>query len=145
MLGFIAIFAVLLSVLRTFGLPPIAMAILAGWVLVIAVAQALLFGGRHPRWASACAGVAFVWVGSLVGLLSQWPNIEGRFLPDFLLALLCNAPFAALFGYLTGVGLAGVFLVAHRIRTGRWYETRTREGPQPPVKPAENAGASPFA
>ena len=53
MMGFVALFAVLLSVLRTLGMPPTIMVILGGWVLAIAAAQAFLLKGRFPREASA--------------------------------------------------------------------------------------------
>ncbi len=129
MLAFTAIFAVVLSILRTAGVPPIGIVVVGGWVIVIGLAQAVLFKGKRPRAASMWAGATLSCIAPLVGAAIaayHSPGI-GRFMEAVAGGICAMFPVAAVgaaMGYVTGCGLAGVFLVIDRIRTGQWNEIR---------------------
>lgn len=143
MLGLIAMFAIMLSVWRTLGVPPIMMVILLVWVVTIALAQVLLFQGKRPRLASACVGVG---AGLLcfVILLITWRKLSHE---QVLIGFVAALAFFTFLGYATGAALATVFLVDHRIRTGRWNETQiVAPGGMPfaavPLKPEPGPSAT---
>lgn len=152
MLGLTAVFAVLLGVLRMLGFGPIGMVIVAGWLLLIAVAQAVLFKGQRPRLASSVAGMGSVAVlyAFAVGSSIYHGVPPGLFIPQLLVGCFCVLPFAALFGYLTGIVLAGVILVSTRVRSGHWNQTRQVEVPLRTwefwrtIRETEHLGLRPF-
>ena len=93
------------------GLPPIAMLFLVGWVLVITVAQAVMFRASGPNWLppwpvwrSLWDGL---WIATAIDIYQGAPT-------DYAFAVVVSwslfiLPFAALFGCLTGLGVTGIF------------------------------------
>lgn len=108
-------FALLFGVLRALHVPGWGFVIVAGYIIVIALGQALLFGGKKPRLASYLVG-AITWFGVhllavclAIVLRGSWDHLEELF-PTMFLAL----TFGGLLGYLTGCLIAGVFLLIDR-------------------------------
>jgi hypothetical protein len=110
-------YALLFGFMRAAGLPPLGFAIVAGFVSVVGLGQAILFRGKAPRKASAVCGIA-------VFLAVQLPIVVVDALSrpwDLLLLVLCCSPFSvvlpgAALGYGAGVLIGGVFLVADAVR-----------------------------
>lgn len=102
--------------------PAVASACLAGFVTLIGLSQALLFGGKRPREASILSGAAL----SCVAFFAMWViNGARRYATfQFLTAGAASILFGMLLGYLSGALVGGVFLVADVLR-GRFR----REGP----------------
>lgn len=96
------------------------------FITVVGVAQAVLFGGKKPRLASALAGAAClilfsatltVWDWWSQGLLAHEGFYYALGQLDFFVALAINGSiYGAILGYLAGVLVGGVFLVADRLR-----------------------------
>ena len=125
-----AVFAVLLSALRTAGAHPAAIVFVAGFTLVVGLGQILLYHGNKPREASMMAGVVGWVIMSIIVLVAS--AVSGVRSPEFsgmvcllLFGVFCAAPL----GYITGCVLAGVFLVVNRARTGQWNQVREVEPP----------------
>ena len=112
-------YACLFGALRALDAFPEAMVWIAGFLTVIGAAQALLFGGKRPREASYLTGAALMLAVMVIG----W-GIEplGRAFQNraiFMFILFSTyAIFGALLGYAGGGLVAGVFLVAHHLRSG---------------------------
>ncbi len=104
-----AAFALLFVILRAIGAPGATYALSMLFIVVIGLAQALLFGGENPRVASILAGAVSFPLISIVSMLFA-PN--GPLQVDRIVgAGLCSAVSGALWGYLTGALIGGVFLL----------------------------------
>ncbi len=126
----VLVFAVVLSVLRTVGMGAGMILFVGGFVLVVGLGQVVLFRGEKPREASLCAGVAaWILLGTLGTLAGAWSGAARRWetVIWMLFAIVFSAFLGAALGYITGCVLAGVFLVADRIRTGQWNRVREAE------------------
>jgi hypothetical protein len=106
-------YAVVFALLRAISFPGIAVLIVAAFFTSVALGQAILFGAKHPRWASALVGsVFFVILLFAYALMDQHSPP-----PDALLqAIWWTLIFGAFSGYIGGVIVGFVFLVAHGIR-----------------------------
>jgi RimJ/RimL family protein N-acetyltransferase len=112
-LALTAAFALLLGLLKALGADASAQALFGILFLCVAAGQALLFGGRRPRLASAVVGAILLPVIVVVIELA-----EGRFpRPD----VLCSTPSGAILGYLVGLSVSFVFLVHS------WFSNMTDE------------------
>lgn len=123
-------YAGLFGLMRALGWPPLAFALVAGFITVVGLGQALLFGGNAPREASVVCGVAFFFV-PLAVVVALAVGFQGNPLSVVLLsALLFGAILAALpgvvLGYLTGVLIGGLFLVADLVRGATAKRNRGR-------------------
>jgi hypothetical protein len=107
-------YSLLFGAMNAISFPPIASAMVAGFILIVGAAQAVLFGGKKPRMASIIAGAVIysvvmvgAWIASGPRLYSAWQ-------------LLAPASFVVagggMLGYLSGVVIGGVFLVADKFR-----------------------------
>jgi hypothetical protein len=101
-------YACLFGALRACGAHPAFVLWVAGFLTTIGAAQAILFGGKSPRAASVLAGMAYT-----VATFAVLMVIEGLIEICFLLAGVLHG---AMLGYVGGVIVAGVFLVAHYLR-----------------------------
>lgn len=112
----VASFAALFGILAAIGLPPIVFWILAAYLAGICVAQMFMFKGKRPRHASVIAGALLFVVGLGMAIIAMYAM--GRRPPDgFFLALTVLGPaIGAGAGYVTGGAVAGLFLLARRIR-----------------------------
>jgi small basic protein len=113
-------YACLFGALRALSWPPEAMVWTAGFLTVIGAAQALLFGGKRPREASLFAGVGLLMAVVMVerGIHAVWQDVlmdATQTLSLFFIAIVLPG---FLLGYAGGVIVAGVFLVAHHLRSG---------------------------
>jgi RimJ/RimL family protein N-acetyltransferase len=113
-------FAVLFAAMRTFRAPPEVFIIVAVLFLGVTLGQILLFQGKKPRQASVVVGSVVFPLGVLAETLfakSQVHNPWETF-GDVLCfstgMLICTIPGGALFGYLAGCIMAGVFIVQER-------------------------------
>jgi uncharacterized protein YhhL (DUF1145 family) len=113
-----AVFAVMLSILKTFDAPPVVFGFMSVFVVAIAVCQALLFKGKNPRKASIIVGVAMgILLFILLFAFQAWAvhyrgwRVEPR---EYLMIaavggigiIVCTAV-----GYVAGWFIAAVFLV----------------------------------
>lgn len=108
--------AVLFSTLRLFSAPPEAILVIAAFFVVVWFGQAFLFKGSEPRYASIVAGACFMSI-LVIGASVYERIVKGASLlspSDAIMAFL----FGALFGYLAGLLIAGVFLVLELVQSG---------------------------
>ncbi|MBC8871637.1 MAG: hypothetical protein H8E44_19600 [Planctomycetes bacterium] len=104
------------GVMRLCNCPPTLFVILAGFVTSVGLGQALLFKGKAPRAASVLVGVTFWFVGAIVVAVQGAGTDVARAIADvFPLVFILLIP-AALTGYITGVAVGGVFLIAENAR-----------------------------
>jgi putative addiction module component (TIGR02574 family) len=120
-------YSVLLGVMSALRLPPVASLIVAGFITAIGVSQALLFGGKRPRLASVLVGT-LIYALSLLGF---WLATGQRAYPTstFLVLGTYAAIGGAILGYLSGVVVGGVFLLADAVRRMRRSGTEAEDGP----------------
>jgi len=112
-------YSLLFGAMRWWEASPAAIGSVGLFVTLVGLAQALLFRGKSPRLASVVAGpLAFFVCGIATLLMSPYPRThEVIYWTDAVLVLavgsLCPG---AVFGYLAGTLVAGVFLVADLFR-----------------------------
>ncbi len=111
-------YALLFSGLSAIGSSPTSSAMVGGFITIVGLGQALLFGGKSPRLASMTMGVAIFALIMLwsIGYFSvaQSPVYEIAFI--VALHLVATIVEGALFGYFAGVLVGGVFLLADVLR-----------------------------
>lgn len=131
MLVLVAVFAVLLSALRTAQAYPEVIVLVTAFVLCVGVGQVVLFRGQRPREASALAGgIAWFGLGMAYAVFLKGSGQWGASPSTAVVCAILGAPLCGVpAGYLVGGVLAGVFLIGQRIRTGQWNETRSVEVP----------------
>jgi hypothetical protein len=133
-------YAVLFGVIRYFvGEADYAagIALMVGvFVTLVGIGQALLFDGRRPRTASILVGVVVTSLAMVAMML--WSNslrMPGILFP----VLLFNGVMAGIvYGYLGGVAVGGVFLVADLLR--RCFQRKSTELPPLPQATEEGTG-----
>jgi hypothetical protein len=108
-----AAYALLLSSMSALRFPPIASVFVAAFITIVGVGQAVLFGGRQPRLASAVSGTVAYFVGWVCFALMEpsW-GMGYMIIPGLLMSGILGSPL----GYLAGVLVGGVFLVADVVR-----------------------------
>jgi hypothetical protein len=106
-------YAAVFALLRAINFSGIAVLIVAAFFTSVALGQAILFGAKHPRWASALVGSLFFVVMIIGNLLIDQQSPR----PDLLLGMIWSILiFGAFAGYIGGVFVGFVFMVAHGIR-----------------------------
>ncbi|MEM9660581.1 MAG: hypothetical protein AAF961_19620 [Planctomycetota bacterium] len=122
-------FALLFTVMRLLALPAGAFAFFAGLCITVAASQSL-FGDADPRQASLLSG----WAYSVVTLLAAclvFGGAEVNLDSQLPIALTSAVLFGAVLGYVAGVLVGGVFLVADYVRAAlrvlRRHSTRRHE------------------
>jgi hypothetical protein len=107
-----AAYSILLGGLSALHAAPVLVAAVAVYVALVGIGQALLFRGLKPRKASILLGAVLLDGAVLVLLLR-----EGRI--DISLVVIVMAMygvFGAILGYIAGVAIGGIFLLADVIR-----------------------------
>jgi hypothetical protein len=106
-------YSLLFGAMKALNFPPIASAIVAGFISIVGAAQAFLFGGKQPRTASIISGALIYSLAIAASWIASRPFYATP-------ALLIPASFViaggAMLGYLAGVIIGGVFLVADKLR-----------------------------
>jgi hypothetical protein len=102
-------FAVLFAVLRGLNIPPREFAYVALFFLGVGAGQAVLFHGRRPRWASIVMGIVMTFA---LGVFDAIFDGDRSMLVEASFSPFCPG---AIFGYLAGLLIAGVFLVRDRL------------------------------
>jgi len=105
-------YAAVFSLLRAIGIPPVVVFIVATFFTSVALGQAILFGAEHPRLASAIVGSAFFVVALTIYALLD-PGATPEELPSMIVWNLISGAF---WGYVGGVVVGFVFMVAHWVR-----------------------------
>ena len=103
-------FAALFSLLRSLDASSVVIAVVLSFIVVVGLAQAILFDGRSPRLASLVAGM--VLGPALIGLEAYSRGLMLTIEDVFLYSIFCSPV-----GYITGAVVGGVFLVSERLRT----------------------------
>jgi hypothetical protein len=128
-------YALLFGVLRLFGAPPVAIGWAGLFISVVGLGQALLFGGRSPRAASVVVGVP-VWCATVAWMVPRdgWETAFRELIYLPFAGICCGVIPGAILSYVAGAMVAGVFLVADKVR--QRFEKRNS---------GKNADASPWA
>jgi putative addiction module component (TIGR02574 family) len=106
-------YSLLFAALSAIHVPTTAIAIAAGFITLVGIGQALLFGGQKPRLASALVGVLCYSIAATGYWLMGPPMMP----EPLLLGALVYALFVgAVSGYVAGVLVGSVFLVADKLR-----------------------------
>jgi putative addiction module component (TIGR02574 family) len=120
-------YSLLFALMSSYHFPPLASSLVGGYVTIVGIGQALLFGGRKPRQASIVTGAATLFLGAL-------PFYEPRLYasPLILLGMAMCLTVGAVLGYLAGTLVGGVFLVADGLRKifARLTNRRPAEAPE---------------
>jgi putative addiction module component (TIGR02574 family) len=107
-------YSLLLGTMKAIGFPPIASAIIAGFISIVGAAQAFLFGGKQPRTASIVAGALTYALAIAAAWIASGPRIYGT--SELLVSASFTIAGGGFLGYLAGVFIGGVFLVADKLR-----------------------------
>ena len=111
-------YALLLGGMSALDAHPAFSAIVAGYVTLVGIGQALLFGGKRPRLASMVMGVGINMLGMLVSVgffsISRLAVSQIAFFAAIQLVVALVQ--GTLLGYFAGVLVGGVFLVADVLR-----------------------------
>jgi len=107
------VYAVGFAALRAVGFPAVGVFVLAAFFTSVALGQAVLFGAKHPRMASTVVGSAFVAIAVTIGTLADPDAVTIQEDPSILFIA---AFWGVLFGYVGGVLVGSVFMVAHGVR-----------------------------
>jgi hypothetical protein len=111
-------FAMLFGLMRALGSHPVVFAVVGGFVTVVGLTQAVLFKGKAPREASILTGAAiFASVASIpmiLGVMRGYGVVE--LLVGYSCQAMCSCLLGAVCGYVVGVLIGGVFLVADAVR-----------------------------
>jgi putative addiction module component (TIGR02574 family) len=105
-------YSILFAAMSGLQFPPQASLMVGGFITIVGIGQAVLFGGRKPRLASVVTGLAAFLVGLLVSLFE--PRMYAR--PLILIVMSAWLIVGAAAGYVAGVLVGGVFLVADLLR-----------------------------
>lgn len=111
-----AAFAIVLGGLGSFNVSPIVSGYVAAFIACVGTGQALLFGGRRPRLASVLTGMVAYCLCMLSLPLASRQFERIGFGEVIMLVLMASVVYGGVLGYLAGVLVGGVFLVADVIR-----------------------------
>jgi hypothetical protein len=115
-------YSLLFAAMKGLSFPPIVSSMVAGFITLIGCAQALLFRGSRPRMASVFAGSTIYTAGIICECF-----LDPGFRPgDWLIGMLIyGVVFGGVLGYVGGVVVGGVFLIADVLR--KRYSRNDRE------------------
>jgi hypothetical protein len=113
-------YSLLFGAMRALSFPPMVSVVFAGFISLVGVGQAFLFGGNKPRTASLVVGAFFYTLAVAATWLINGPRLYAT--PALLMVATYTIIGGAILGYLAGLMVAGVFLVADKLRN--WYSRR---------------------
>jgi hypothetical protein len=107
-------YSLLLGAMSAMTFPPVASLFVAGFVSLVGIGQAVLFGGARPRTSSVLVGIVLY----VCAMLGVWILGGQRMYPTELMLIMASYSLVggAILGYLAGALVGGVFLVAEKIR-----------------------------
>jgi putative addiction module component (TIGR02574 family) len=107
-------YSLLFAFMSAMQFPPGASLVVGGFITLVGAGQALLFGGNRPRTASIMTGAGL----ALVASVAFWVFVAPDFMRQqyFALMTLSYVFHGAILGYVAGVMVGGVFLVADAVR-----------------------------
>jgi hypothetical protein len=116
-------YSLLFGAMNGLQFPPIANAIVAGFITLVGIGQAVMYGGKQPRKASAVVGAVVYAVVQSVMMYVQSSTMPS---PGVIMLLIFaqGLVMGALCGYIAGVMVGGVFLVADVLR--HWFDRSRR-------------------
>ena len=119
-------YSLLFGAMKAIGIPGIASLAVAGFISIIGLAQAFMFGSKHPRTASVIAGTLVY----LICVIAAWLINGRRMYPAGAIVIVGSYTLigGAILGYLAGVAVGSVFLVADKVRN---RFSRKREKAEP--------------
>ena len=109
-------YGILFAIMSAFQFQALSFALVAGFLTCVGFSQAVLFGGKAPRFASSITGTLyygalFVFSPFLFGTSRNQvvQVVDVSVIIPFLV-------FGLAFGYLSGTCIAGIFLISDRLR-----------------------------
>jgi hypothetical protein len=129
-------YSLLFGAMSGLRFPPIACVTVAGFISLVGVGQAMLYGGKQPRKASALAGaIIYAVVQSVMIYASSIPQSAPSTSILMLLVFAQGLIAGAICGYIAGVMVGGIFLVADNLRK-YLYRSQPRQGVAEPTTSA---------
>lgn len=107
-------YSLLFGAMKALSFPTMVSVSIAGFISIVGIGQALLFGGRQPRTASLVVGALVYAVSMAAAWLISGPRIYSAGM--ILLASSYSIVGGAILGYLAGTFVGGVFLIADKLR-----------------------------
>jgi len=117
-------YSLLFAVMSALNFPPVSSLVVGGFITAVGIGQAVLFGGRIPRAASVVTGAVICIPITIAVTMSTSRGFRGS---ELLLSIPFSFTFGAMFGYVAGVLVGGVFLVADKVRQAFGGRTRSDE------------------
>lgn len=112
--------------------------LVAGFFTSVGIAQAALFGGKAPRLASWLTGGAYFLL-----LMVGFGLYQGAVIEDLMnCGAICLFAFGSVCGYVAGTAIAGIFLVADKLRF--WLRSRGIGLKEESDEPNEEQNESPL-
>jgi putative addiction module component (TIGR02574 family) len=107
-------YSLLFSAMSLLQFPPVVSLVIAGFVTLVGIAQAVLFGGAQPRTASLIMGTVIF----SIGMLAWWVFGGSRSFPPSVILIFGSFIVigGAVLGYLSGALIGGVFMLAEYLR-----------------------------
>ena len=121
-----AMYAVPFAVLRTFGVRPSTFVVVAMFFTAVGLGQAILYKGQRPVRASMVAGACFFAGLSVVNMIVIGP-LKAAPLPFAPFHPFEGAFGGAILGYLSGLLIAGVFVVIDNVEYPQGESEATEE------------------
>lgn len=131
-------YGLLFAAMKVLQHDAIAFLLVAGFFTSVGVAQAALFGGKSPRLASWLTGGAY-----FVLLMVGFGLYQGAAIEDLMnFGAICFFAFGSVSGYIAGTAIAGIFLVADKLRC--WLKSRGVGLKEESDEPNEEQNESPL-
>jgi hypothetical protein len=121
-------YCLLFAAMGAMGASGVVTLVIAGFITLVGIGQAVLYGGQRPRKASVVVGIGLTWIGCAMPLVLSGARMigNGMILGTVLYAATYGSALGALLGYLAGTVVAGVFLVTDRVRQRFWPTPETQ-------------------
>jgi hypothetical protein len=132
-------YSLMFGVMSLLSFPPIASLLISGFITLVGAGQALLFRGNRPRAASLIIGATLYSLGTI----AVWLYFGQRAYPPETLVgfIVFGVIFGAMLGYISGVIVGGVFLLADSMRRFVRSRIRRNDDSEPQDFPFDQLGS----